>query len=80
MAAMFVNGSGQNSLERTFHRCFLPSFTSAIRTGLKFSGNEKITVGGGEELWVFINKVLVIEIIADRSATDVVCQTIDFNG
>jgi hypothetical protein len=30
MAAMFVNGSGQNehSLKRTFHRCFLPSFTS----------------------------------------------------
>ena len=30
MAAMFVNGSGQNekSLERTFHRRFLPSFTS----------------------------------------------------
>jgi hypothetical protein len=30
MAAMFVNGSGQNeqSLERIFHRCFLLSFTS----------------------------------------------------
>jgi hypothetical protein len=30
MVAMFVNESGQNeqSLERTFHRCFLPSFTS----------------------------------------------------
>ena len=30
MAAMFVNGSVQNeqSLYRTFHRCFLPSFTS----------------------------------------------------
>jgi hypothetical protein len=30
LAAIFVNGSGQNeqSLERTFHRCFLPSFTS----------------------------------------------------
>jgi hypothetical protein len=30
MAAMFVNGSGQNEhyLERTFHRCFLPSFIS----------------------------------------------------
>jgi hypothetical protein len=27
MVAMFVDGSGQNeqSLERTFHRCFLPS-------------------------------------------------------
>jgi hypothetical protein len=30
MAAMFVNGSGQNEqfFERTFHRCFLPRFTS----------------------------------------------------
>jgi hypothetical protein len=27
---MFVNGSGRNnqSLQRTFHRCFLPSFSS----------------------------------------------------
>ena len=30
MVAMFVNGSGQNeqSLQRTFHRCFQPSFGS----------------------------------------------------
>jgi hypothetical protein len=30
VVAMFVNRSGQNeqSLERTFHRCFLPSFRS----------------------------------------------------
>ena len=30
MVAMLVNGSEQNdqSLERTFHRCFQPSFTS----------------------------------------------------
>ena len=30
MVAMFVDGSWRNeqSLERTFHRCFLPSFTS----------------------------------------------------
>jgi hypothetical protein len=30
VAAMFVNGSRQNvqSLERTFNRCFLPSFSS----------------------------------------------------
>ena len=30
MAAMFVNGSGQNeqSLQRIFHRCLLPSFVS----------------------------------------------------
>ena len=30
VAAMFVNGQGRNeqSLQRTFHRCFLPSFSS----------------------------------------------------
>jgi hypothetical protein len=30
VVAMFVNRSGQNEqyLERTFHRCFLPSLTS----------------------------------------------------
>ena len=34
MAAIFVNGSGQNeqSLERTFHRHFLLSFTSFGQT------------------------------------------------
>ena len=34
MAAMFVNGSGRNdqSLQRTFHRCFLPSFDSFGKT------------------------------------------------
>jgi hypothetical protein len=34
VAAMFVNGSGQNvqSLERTAHRCFLPSFGSFGQT------------------------------------------------
>jgi hypothetical protein len=34
VAAMFVNGSGQNVqyLERTAHRCFLPSFDSFGQT------------------------------------------------
>jgi hypothetical protein len=34
VVAMFVNGSGQNmqSLERTAHRCFLPSFDSFGQT------------------------------------------------
>ena len=40
VAAMFVKGSGRNysSLQRTFHRCFLPSFSSF---GHRFS-EEKI--------------------------------------
>ena len=40
VATMFVNGSGQNeqTLQRTFHRCFLPSFGSFGKT----SSEEKI--------------------------------------
>jgi hypothetical protein len=35
--AMFVNRLGQNeqSLERTFHRCFLPSFSSFWQRGFR---------------------------------------------
>ena len=36
-----------------------------IRTGLKFAGTEKITVGGGEAVWLYINKILVVEYISD---------------
>jgi hypothetical protein len=34
MVAIFVNGSGRNeqSQQRTFHRCFLPSFGSLCQT------------------------------------------------
>ena len=45
-------------------------FTSVIRTGLEFAGTEKVTVGGGEAIWLYINKVLVIEFISDGNATD----------
>jgi hypothetical protein len=45
---MFVNGSGRNeqSMQRTFHRCFLPSFGSFGQTvseekNLKKSANKK---------------------------------------
>ncbi|XP_071121963.1 uncharacterized protein [Mytilus edulis] len=68
---------GQTDCGGILHNFF---YTSAIRTGLKFSGSEKITVGGGEELWVFLNKVLVIEIIANRASASVACQTVDLSA
>nr|XP_054757339.1 uncharacterized protein LOC129263455 [Lytechinus pictus] len=36
-------------------------FTSAIRTGIHFNGSEEITVGGGEEIFVYLNKILVLQ-------------------
>jgi len=55
------------------------SFTSELRTGIKFSGSETITVGGGEELWLFINKILVLEIITNRTSNEIPCQKIDLS-
>ena len=57
--------------ENLFYR-----FTSVVRTGLVFNGTEKITVGGGEALWLYINKVLVVEIISTGTAT---CHKIDLS-
>lgn len=56
------------------------SFTSAIRSGITFSGSEVITLGGGEELWLFINKILVVEIVKNRTTSDVPCQKIDLSA
>ena len=49
-----------------------------IRTGLVFNGTEKITVGGGEGLWLYINKVLVVEIVSVGSSSQV-CHKIDLS-
>ena len=60
---------------------FLPfflRFTSVVRTGLKFNGTEKITLGGGEAVWLYINKVLVIEIVSNGSGS-AGCSKIDLS-
>ena len=49
-----------------------------IRTGLVFNGTETITVGGGEGVWLYINKVLVVEIVAIDSANHT-CGRIDLS-
>ncbi|XP_078366293.1 uncharacterized protein LOC144650486 [Oculina patagonica] len=51
-------------------------FTAAVRTAFNFSGNEILTFSGGEELWVYIDKTLVVQIFTDPSDTDIPCRTI----
>ncbi|KAL3841579.1 hypothetical protein ACJMK2_019700, partial [Sinanodonta woodiana] len=52
-------------------------FTSAIRAGLKFTGTELITIGGGEAVWVFINRILLVQYFQDWSSTTTKCLRID---
>ncbi|XP_038053256.1 uncharacterized protein LOC119725765 [Patiria miniata] len=51
-------------------------FTSAIRTGILFNSTEVITVGGGDEFWVYVNKILVLEVHGDASGNPVRCKRI----
>ncbi|VDI79459.1 Hypothetical predicted protein [Mytilus galloprovincialis] len=67
---------GQTDCGGTLHNF---AFTSAIRSGLTFSGSEVITLGGGEELWLYINKKLVVEIVQNRTTSDIPCQKIDLS-
>lgn len=57
-----------------FQKCY--RFTSVLRSGITYAGSEEVTIGGGEEMWLFINKVLVLEIIANRSSNEVICHKI----
>jgi hypothetical protein len=53
VAAMFVNGSGQNvqSLERTAHRCFLPSFSSFGQTVSEEKNFKNQPIRNKSRLW-----------------------------
>ncbi|XP_071504668.1 uncharacterized protein [Diadema antillarum] len=43
----------------------LHRFTTALRTSFHYTGAELIRVGGGDELWLFIDRRLVLQIIND---------------
>ncbi|XP_070566935.1 uncharacterized protein [Ptychodera flava] len=51
-------------------------FTLAIRAGFRFSGTERIVIGGGDEVWLYINGVLVLQVHTDAQATNVKCKEI----
>jgi hypothetical protein len=53
VVAMFVNGSGQNvqSLERTAHRCFLPSFGSFGQTVSEEKNFKNQPIRNKSRLW-----------------------------
>lgn len=38
------------------------AFTSAIRTGFVFQGNESIALSGGEIIWLYLNRKLVLQV------------------
>lgn len=52
-------------------------FTTAIRTSFNLSGQEKMAVAGGEELWVFIAGRLVLEVFHNPLNKTIPCATVN---
>ena len=73
----------QNKLVLTIWLYLLSSlfrFTAAIRTAFNFSGNEILTFSGGEELWVYIDKTLVVQLFSDPVDSKIPCRTISLTN
>ena len=51
-----------------------------MRAGFKFEGAGRITVGGGDEMWLYVNKVLLLEVLTDPSSATIPCKTIDISA
>ena len=54
-------------------------FTSVLRSTIKFQGFERLAVAGGEELWVFLNHVMLLQLLHDPSDDDIPCKSIHLN-
>ena len=61
---------------RTLLYTFL-RFTTAIRTSFNFSGQEDMAFSGGEELWVFVNGQLAVQVFHDPLNSTIPCATIN---
>ena len=57
--------------------CLCFSFTTAIRSGFVYQGNENVTVGGGEEVWLFLNRILVLQVANDANDATMACKTVN---
>ena len=54
----------------------LNRFTSAIRSVFTYRGTEHLMSAGGEELWVFVNGIMVIGILHDPSVSSIPCKSV----
>ncbi|XP_078366394.1 uncharacterized protein LOC144650562 [Oculina patagonica] len=54
-------------------------FTAAVRTSFNFSGQENMAFAGGEELWVFINGQLAMQVFNNPLNSTIPCATINLS-
>ena len=79
MGSVLCSPSSLDQLSEYDKNCFenrnilFNRFTVAARNAFTYSGNEILTFAGGEELYVFINKQLVVQLFHDPVNNSVPC-------
>lgn len=55
------------------------AFTSAIRTGFVYQGNESISISGGEMMWLYLNRKVMLQVFNDESEPDKICKRLNIS-
>ena len=56
-------------------------FTARLRMPIVFKGEETLTIGGPDDVWVFLDGLLVLEVLAvEDDSADIPCGVILFSG
>ncbi|XP_067687415.1 uncharacterized protein [Haliotis asinina] len=71
----FGYGNEQKDCGGTTHNF---GFTSVIRMGIVYQGTETITIGGGDDMWLYVNGKMVLY-IPTRGTTSIICKKIDLS-
>lgn len=55
------------------------AFTSAIRTGFVYQGNESISISGGEMMWLYLNRKVVLQVFNDEADSTKICKRLNIS-
>ena len=50
-----------------------------VKGGIMYDGQGSISVAGGDQMWVAINKTILFEFTTDPASTTIPCMTIDIS-
>ena len=74
-----VDGFEQNDTTANFKRHNM-YFTARLRLAVQLGGKEVLSIGGPDDVWVFFNGTLVLELLAEEEdKADLPCGELSFN-
>ena len=59
--------------------CVCFSFTSVVKGGMIFEGVGTVSIGGGDQIWLAVNKTLLLEVNVKATDVGVPCKKVDLS-